>query len=155
MAVAGRNGAPNSQVREPRRLARRLDQEKVRQILADYTAGTKPIQELAAQHGLSKGGLRNLRLQNDVPSNRKPLTDEQRQRARNRYASGLSVAAIATELNSSYSAVRRALIAAGMEMRPRGGSSGRRTPPPSVSRADVGTLEDTDLPGLEPVKYEH
>lgn len=99
-----------------------IDQETVRQTPAEYTSGKKPVHQLAAEHGLSKGGLRNLRLQNEVPSNRQPLTTEQRQRASELYASGESVAVIASELDSSYGAVRRALLAAGTQMRSRGGS---------------------------------
>lgn len=94
-----------------------------RQILADYANRTKPVRELAAERGLSMGGLRNLRLQNDVPPNRQPLTDEQRKRAHQLYASGLSITAVATEVSSSYGAIRRALMASGAEMRPRGGSA--------------------------------
>ena len=53
---------------------------------------------------------------------RRPLTDEQVAAAAEMYASGLSIATIAAQLDTSYNNVRQRLIKAGVRLRPRGGS---------------------------------
>lgn len=105
----------------PRVLRRRLDPALVAEIVRKYRAGaTTP--SLCGEYALSKGGLLKLLRDEEVELRRQPLTDEQVTEAAGLYDGGMSLAAIATHFDVSYSGVRQAFVRARIHRRPRGGS---------------------------------
>jgi hypothetical protein len=104
---------------EVRSLRRRLGDEAVAQIVADYKAG-KPTTQLMADHGISKTGVLKLLADAGVSMRRQPLTSEQVGEAAELYRSGLSLAKVAAQLVLPLESIRRGLIDAGVQMRPRG-----------------------------------
>lgn len=93
----------------------------IAEIVAKYRDGaTTPT--LCVEYLLSKGGLLKLLRDEGVQLRCQPLTAEQVEEASKMYVGGTSLATIATHLDVSYNGVRQALIRAGVERRPRGGS---------------------------------
>ena len=119
--------APNTPVlnapskRSPRLLRRRLDPSLVDEIVEKYQSGaTTP--SLCVDYTLSKGGLLKLLRDEGVELRCQPLSEEQVREATALYKSGKSIAAIAKHFDVSYNGVRQALVRAGIQRRPRGGS---------------------------------
>ena len=107
--------------RAPRLLRRRLSHALVAEIVAKYQSGaTTP--SLCIEYALSKGGLLKLLRDEGAQLRCQPLTDEQVREATALYGRGQSLAAIAKHFDVSYNGVRQALVRAGVERRPRGGS---------------------------------
>ncbi|MFB8276988.1 helix-turn-helix domain-containing protein [Nocardia colli] len=101
----------------PRRLDRRLSSDIVAELVKAYRDGISTIQ-LCEQHQLSKGGLLKILREQGVKMRKQPLSEAQIKQAARLYAEGQSLRAVATELGSSFSTVREALLAQGVEMRP-------------------------------------
>ncbi|MEW1707316.1 hypothetical protein AB0230_08750 [Microbacterium sp. NPDC089190] len=119
--------APNTVVsnspseRPSRLLRRRLDPVLVAEIVEKYQAGaTTP--SLCTEYNISKGGLLKLLRDESAQLRCQRLTDQQVRAATALYGSGKSLAAIADHFDVSYNGVRQALIRAGVERRPRGGT---------------------------------
>jgi DNA-directed RNA polymerase specialized sigma24 family protein len=102
----------------PRRLARRLSDDVIAELVARYEAGaTSP--ELCAQFGLAKGSVLRILDRHGVLRKRGGLSPSQTTRAVELYAGGLSIQRIANQLGSNYSTVRAALVKSGVTMRGR------------------------------------
>ncbi len=113
--------APDVAVDVPRTLRRRLEPALVSEIVAKYRDGaTTPA--LCVEYSLSKGDLLKLLRDESVQLRYQPLTAEQVKEAAQMYLGGTSLAATAVHFDVSYNGVRQALIRAGVERRPRGGS---------------------------------
>jgi len=104
---------------EVRALRRRLGDGAIAQIVADYKAG-KSTTGLMAEHHISKGGLLKLLADTGVSMRRQPLSPDQVSEAAELYRLGLSLAKVSQELTVPLESTRRALIDAGVQMRPRG-----------------------------------
>ncbi|SIT93159.1 hypothetical protein SAMN05880579_2944 [Microbacterium sp. RU1D] len=114
--------AGNSPSEHPARLLRRrLSHTLVAEILEKYQSGaTTP--SLCTEYSLSKGGLLELLRDEGAQLRCQPLTDVQVREATALYSNGKSLAAIADHFGVSYNGVRQALVRAGIQRRPRGGS---------------------------------
>lgn len=113
--------SPDCSADVPRTIRRRLEPAVIAAIVARYRDGvTTPA--LCAKYSLSKGGLLKLLRDEGVQLRCQPLTAEQVEQASKMYVGGTSLAAIAVQFDVSYNGVRQALIRAGVERRPRGGS---------------------------------
>lgn len=114
--VGTRKPDPQSEVRA---LRRKLGDETIVQIVADYRAGI-PTTRLVAEHGISKTGVLKLLADAGVSMRRRPLTAGQVREAAELYQSGLSLAIVSKQMKLPLESIRRALIDAGVKMRPRG-----------------------------------
>jgi hypothetical protein len=77
-----------------------------------------------ADHDISKAGILKLLAEAGVSMRRQPLTPEQVREATELYRSGLSLAKVSAQLALPHESIRRALIDAGVRMRPRGRARG-------------------------------
>jgi len=82
--------------------------------------------QLCAEHGISKTGILRLLREEGVEVRRQTATDGVVAEAAQLYEAGMPVTRIAEQLSVSGSALRRSMLKAGVDMRPRGGS--RRAP---------------------------
>lgn len=108
----------------PRALRYRLSPADREALVADYQRGAYST-DLTLRYGLSKGSVLAILHGSEGPVRRQAMTPEQIARATNLYGEGLSLAAVGTRLGLGASTVGRALRAAGVGLRPRGGSRGR------------------------------
>jgi hypothetical protein len=76
-------------------------------------------------YALSKTSVLKLLKANGVVIRRQPLTEEQLQQTAKLYNTGRSLAAIESELDIPKESIRRALIAGGIDLRPRGSSKAK------------------------------
>ena len=97
-----------------------LTREQVEQLVARYRAGAQTT-ELMQEFGISKSAVLRWLQTAEVSMRRQPLTSDEVSAARRRYEEGSSLAAISKALGLPRETVRRALIANGVVMRPRGG----------------------------------
>ncbi len=102
-----------------RSLARRLGQATVDHLVADYVSGA-PTTQLMAEHGISKTGALKLLAQAGVPMRRQSMSLKEVEEAAVLYRSGLSLAKVSERTKLPLESIRRALIDAGVKMRPRG-----------------------------------
>lgn len=119
--------APESPTRseKPRRLRRRFSSEEVKEMAQQYRDGVSTPQ-LCAEHGISKTGVLRLLHEEGVEVRRQTATDGVVAEAAQLYEAGMPVTRIAEQLSVSGSALRRSMLKAGVDMRPRGGY--RRAP---------------------------
>ncbi|MFI6169070.1 helix-turn-helix domain-containing protein [Nocardia sp. NPDC051052] len=103
------------------RLDRRLSPDTIAELVAAYRSGTS-TPKLRKQYQLSKGGVLKLLADHGVTMRNQPLTEEQTDQAVGLYEQGQSLVTIAEQLDSGATAVRTALKARGVVMRPAGGS---------------------------------
>jgi len=78
-----------------------------------------------AEHNISKTGILKLLSEGGVPIRRRPLAPEQVRAASELYWSGLPLAKVSVQLVLPHESIRRALVEAGVQMRPRGRVRGR------------------------------
>lgn len=109
-----------------RSVVRRLGQERVDELVADYEQG-RTTTELTGVYGLSKASVIQLLERNGITLRRQPPTREQVTRSVELYEAGHSLAAIERIVQVPRESIRRALIDAGVTMRPRGGRRSRVT----------------------------
>lgn len=102
------------------RVADRLTDRDVEEILAGYRGGLT-TRELADQYSLGKTAIQRLLLDADVPMRKQPLTGDDVALAAELYHSGLSLAAVAEQLETHPSTIWRTLTRAGVRLRRRGG----------------------------------
>jgi hypothetical protein len=100
---------PNVLLPEVRALRRRLGEETVAKITADYEAG-RPTTQLMAEHSISKAGVLKLLKDAGVTMRRRSMTEEQVRQARELREQGASIANVAAELQLARETIRRALI---------------------------------------------
>ncbi|OXR47129.1 hypothetical protein B7C42_00251 [Nocardia cerradoensis] len=91
--------------------------EAVTELVIAYQAGI-PTTELCKRYDISKASILKLLAEHGVTMRRQPLTTDQINQAAKLYADGNSLRTIAVQLDSSFSTVREALIARGVQMRP-------------------------------------
>jgi hypothetical protein len=106
----------------PHDITRRLGNEAVQQLIDDYRSGHTTIQ-LMDHYNLGKSSVLKLLRAHNVTLRRQPVTDSLIQIAITLYESGKPLAAIEEQLEAPRESIRRALIDAGVTMRPRGGSN--------------------------------
>lgn len=110
-----------SPIPRPERCVRaRLGQERVEGLVGAYRAGV-PTMQLMDEYGLSKTAVLALLHNAGVQLRRQPLTPAQVEAAKRLYERGHSLAGIERPLGLPSESVRRALMEAGVAMRPRGG----------------------------------
>jgi hypothetical protein len=120
----------NRQVREPvalparHRLDQRLDAAVVEELVAAYQAGVA-TGELRQRYGLSQGSVLKLLRGHDVTMRWQGLTEPDKLVAADLCRNGATLAQLGTRFGVSPNVVRRALLAAGVAMRARGGSKPR------------------------------
>lgn len=90
----------------------------IRELVSRYEAGASS-HELRAEFGLAQGSVLKILEDHGVVRQRGGLSPEQRDEAVRLYDDGLGIQRIATQLDSSYSTVRRALLEACVAMRGR------------------------------------
>lgn len=105
----------------PRPLRRRLEPALVTEIVEKYQSGAT-IPALCIEYLVSKGALLKLLRDEGVRLRRQPLSDKQLHVASLPYEAGESLSAIAAHFSLSPGGVRGALLRAGTELRPRGGT---------------------------------
>jgi hypothetical protein len=101
------------------KLGSRLGREACDQICERYAAG-EPATVIAAGYDIAWNSVLNLMRSRNVVVRVRRTTNEQVDRAVELYISGMPIARIQIEVGSSYGAIRRALLKAGVSMRPRG-----------------------------------
>ena len=110
-AIAPLSSAPTSP---------RIHRDVATQIVAAYEAGASTTQ-LRAEFGLSQGGIVGVLQRHRVTTRFQGLTELETTEARELYESGLPLAKVGDKLDRAPSTVRKALVRAGVVMRPRGG----------------------------------
>lgn len=110
----------------PYRIGQRLGQERCDEIVRRYESG-ETARALADEFGVAKSALLNLFRRNNVVVRRRALTDEQVAELARDYQTGKTLSELEAETGVPHGTIQRALKAAGTPMRPRGGSSARRT----------------------------
>jgi transposase-like protein len=121
----------NRQVRElivlpaPHRLDQRLDADAVQELVAAYQGGAA-TSELRQRYGLSQGSVLKLLRGHDVTMRWQGLQESDKVVVADLYRDGATLAQLGTQFGVSPNVVRRALLAAGVSLRPRGGSKPRR-----------------------------
>lgn len=103
-----------------RNVRARLGRAQIERLVASYRAGI-PTTQLMADFGLSKTAVLALLRSVGVELRRQALTPDQVEGARGLYESGAALAGIEHQLGLPRESVRLALIAAGVQMRARGG----------------------------------
>jgi hypothetical protein len=117
----------NMQVKRPaplpkmRRLDRRLSAEMIAELVQAYRDGAG-TPELRQRYDLSQGSVIKILHSHGVQMRGQGLADGDIPLVANLYHSGATLARLGEQFGVSYSAVRRALIATGAVLRPRGGS---------------------------------
>lgn len=100
----------------------RLDPEIILRLVADYGDGT-PTTVLTQRYTLGKGTVLKLLRERGVAIRRQGFPPHQVTEAGQLYQSGLSLARLGARYGRSPTVVRKALLDAGITMRPRRGSS--------------------------------
>ncbi len=108
------------------KLSQRLPPAVAEELAAAYRAGAHTT-ELAPRFRLSHGSVLRLLAEQGVTMRRQGLSEGDAQTAMRMYeAEGLSLSEIGTRFGVWPQTVRRALIKAGVKMRPKGGSRSRK-----------------------------
>jgi hypothetical protein len=102
-----------------RDVARRLGQEQVGQLIHDYESGAEST-ELMTKYGLSKASVLKLLKTNGVEMRRQAMTPGQLESAISLYENGMALVTISKQVRAPRETVRRALVDAGVALRPRG-----------------------------------
>lgn len=89
--------------------------------MARYNAG-EDTPALSREYGISKTGLRQLLLAEDVSFRRRPITPEDAERAVRLYASGLTIMQVVEQVGYSFGTIRMVLHENGVAMRVAGRS---------------------------------
>jgi hypothetical protein len=100
-----------------RNVRARLGRDQIERLVANYVTTTQLIEE----YGISKTAVLALLRSGDVELRRQPLEADEIAAATQMYESGAALATIQQRLKLPRETVRRALIAAGVRMRSRGG----------------------------------
>jgi len=109
-----------------RNVTRRLGQERIDRLVADYRDDPDmTTTALMEKYSLSKTSVIHLIEANGVALRRQGLSKRQATEAALLYEQGRSLSAITEQLQLPRESIRRALVDAGVEMRGRGGSTGR------------------------------
>lgn len=116
--------APPARKTQIRNVARRLGRDTITQLVADYDSGTLTTR-LMQRYGIGKQTVLNLLAEQGVKMRRQQPSSDVVMEAAELYRGAASIAAIAERLDVSYTALRHALHAAGVPIRPRGGSRER------------------------------
>jgi DNA invertase Pin-like site-specific DNA recombinase len=104
--------------RQVHAVRKRLRSNAIEQLVADYESGHSTI-ELMRIYGISKGAVLNLLQQHEVNMRGQGVRAERLEEAIALYNSGLSLKAVAAQLNCSAETVRQTLLRAGVTMRAR------------------------------------
>ena len=104
----------------------RLSAEQLAEIAQQYRAGT-PTTALCRMHDLSKGAVLKVLTDAGVTMRRQPMTPRQIARAFKLYEAGDSLSIVAEKIGTPQATVRKGLLAAGVVLRPSGGSAPGRT----------------------------
>lgn len=102
---------------QPRTLRFRLDDTERTRLVADYEAGI-PTTQLAANYDLAKASVLRLLRSSNVTVRRQGLNCDEAAQAQVLYESGLSLAAVGDQLGLAPTSVSRALVRAGVTLRP-------------------------------------
>jgi transposase len=93
---------------------------QVTQLVGEYQAGGR-VKELAESYRVHRDTVSRLLRQADVEPRFKGLTNAQVSEAMQLYRDGWSIRQVAARYDRSYELVRRALLRAGVELRPPNG----------------------------------
>lgn len=118
---------PRPPSQPPRRISRRLSQENIAQLCADYHAGVT-TRQLSDNYGIGKTTVTRLLRENGIQLRHQGLDATQISRAVELYQSGASVAQLASKLGVHASSAYDALRAAGVAFRTAHQSGRRRSP---------------------------
>lgn len=116
-ARGARHGRERARDRAAWRLGRRLGDAVVAEIVAKYEAGTHTT-DLAAEYGVSKSGVVDLLRQRGIRLRYRTMTPREVESAVAAYSRGMSLSQLAAESPFSQETIRKALIRAGVAMRP-------------------------------------
>jgi hypothetical protein len=118
----GKDRAPQAPLprtnHQPHKLSQRLSDETVIAILAAYQDGAT-TREVGERFGLAHSSVNKLLKQQGVIARRRSPTPEEVQRAVQLYEARYGTQAIAEQLGFGTSTIRRALVNAGIRLRPR------------------------------------
>lgn len=104
-----------------RSLRRRLPVLVIAELVTRYNAGEDtPV--LSREYGISRTGLRQLLLAEEVALRRQAITAEEAEQAVRHYESGLTIRQILKQVGRPYESIRRALHEKGVAMRAGGGA---------------------------------
>ena len=120
IAQAARLGAVTPAVARPYAVPRRIGPEACADILGRYVAG-ETAKALADEFGIARNSVLNLLREHNVVVRRQPPTVDQRVAFVTEYNTGASISEIANRHGVAFGTVQKALSAAMVSMRPRGG----------------------------------
>ena len=107
------------------KLERRLEPATITEIVEAYKVG-ESTPSLRQRFGLSSTAILRLLADHDVKMRGQGLRDADRPAVIKLYEQGLTLAQLAVKYETAPGTIRRALLAAGVTVRPRGGSRARR-----------------------------
>lgn len=116
--------------RKARQAQRRLREAQVKELVADYLAGST-VYELADQFGVHRHTVSGILERRGVSRRYQKLSPEQLDLACTLYRGGLSLTKVGRQLGRPAETVRQALMKAGVEIRP------RRSRPASLTTTDT------------------
>jgi hypothetical protein len=99
-------------------IQRRLNQETLKQLLADYRAGVS-AKQLAKRYHLSRHSIRTVLRESGLPQRYQAMTDAETDRVVELYAVGSTIADVAAALGRPCSTVQTALARRGVVRRRR------------------------------------
>jgi|1185.fasta_scaffold168844_1 transposase-like protein len=103
---------------QPHKLSQRLSDDTITAVLAAYLAGS-PTREVSKRFGIAHSSVNKLLRQHGITARRGSLSPAGLQQAVELYETGLSIRVIANHLGFGASTVARALVKAGIHIRPR------------------------------------
>jgi len=111
--------------RARKQIQHRLRKPESAQLIIGYLEGRTTYQ-LAKEFSIHRNTVSTILERAGVARRLSPLTEAQIDRALKLYAEGLSLVSIANELGCSHTTVGKALVTAGVELRPRRGWGSRK-----------------------------
>ena len=116
---------PPERIAQIHRIDRRLPADTIAELVQAYQDGASTT-ELRCQYEISQGSVVKILHEHDVEMRNQGLADSDVSAAADQYRAGATLAQLGGQFGISPNAVRRALVAAGVAMPPRGGSKPRR-----------------------------
>jgi len=114
------DGSPRATLQTPRQVQHRLRPREVDELVAGYRAGSS-VYELAERHRVDRKTVSIILERRGVPRRYRLIEGEQLAEAIKAYESGDSLATLGAQMGVSPYTIRRALLGAGVTIRPRPG----------------------------------
>lgn len=106
-------------VKSPAKSQTRLSPSRRAELVADYAAGM-PVRAISAKYGVHRGTIPGLARRLGVTARQPGLNDVEQAEAASLYLGGMTLAQVAQRMGISDETVRRAVLAEGGQIRPKG-----------------------------------